>query len=72
VRKQILELAKKINGMEVAEEIISPFDLQKADELFLTNVIIGIQPITKYRKKEFSVEVSKVLVAKLNESLGLI
>ena len=58
--------------MEVAEEIISPFDLQKADELFITNVIKGVQPITKYRKKEFSIEVSKTLVLKLNESLSLL
>jgi branched-chain amino acid aminotransferase len=72
MRKQILGLAKKINGIEVAEEIISPFDLQKADELFVTNVIKGIQPITKYRKKEFSIEISKNLVAKLNESLSLV
>ncbi|MBF4470440.1 aminotransferase class IV [Flavobacterium sp. HJJ] len=72
MRKQILELAKKIEGIEVFEEIISPFDLQKADELFVTNVIKGIQPITKYRKKEFSVETSKVLVTLLNDSLGLV
>ena len=32
---------------EIIEKSISPFDLQKADELFITNVIIGIQPITK-------------------------
>lgn len=72
MRKQILQLAKKINDIEVVEEIISPFDLQKADELFVTNVIKGVQPITKYRKKEFSVAISRVLVAKLNESLELI
>lgn len=72
MRKQILQLAKKINGIEVIEEIISPFDLQKADELFITNVIKGIQPITKYRKKEFSVEISKALIVKLNESLNLV
>lgn len=72
MRKQILQLTKKINGMEVVEEIISPFDLQKADELFVTNVIKGVQPITKYRKKDFSVDVSRILVAKLNESLGLV
>ena len=72
MRKQILELAKKINGIEVAEEIISPFDLQKADELFVTNVIKGVQPVSKYRKKEFSIELSRVLVAKLNESLNLV
>lgn len=72
MRKQILELAKKIEGIEVVEEIISPFDLQKADELFVTNVIKGIQPITKYRKKEFSIEISKTLVAALNKSLNLV
>jgi branched-chain amino acid aminotransferase len=72
MRKQILELAKKIEGMEVMEEIISPFDLQKANELFITNVVIGIQPITKYRKKEFSNEISKTLITTLNKSLGLV
>lgn len=72
MRKQILELAKKIDGIEVVEDIISPFDIQKADELFVTNVVKGVQPITKYRKKEFSIEISKVLVARLNETLNLV
>ncbi|WP_264566860.1 aminotransferase class IV [Flavobacterium sp. N3904] len=67
MRKQILGLAKKIENIEVVEEIISPFDLQKADELFITNVIKGIQPITRYRKKEFSTELSRSLVLKLND-----
>ncbi len=70
MRKQILALAKKIDGIEVLEEPISPFDLQKADELFITNVIKGVQPITKYRKKEFSTELSRVLVKKLNEFIA--
>ncbi|MFH7018150.1 aminotransferase class IV [Flavobacterium sp. FlaQc-47] len=70
MRKQILALAKKTEGIEVLEEIISPFDLQKADELFLTNVITGIQPITKYRKKEFTSNLAHLLVQKLNESIS--
>jgi branched-chain amino acid aminotransferase len=70
MRKQILALAKKVEGIEVLEEIISPFDLQKADELFLTNVITGIQPITKYRKKEFKINLAHLLVQKLNESIS--
>ncbi|MFC0776558.1 aminotransferase class IV [Flavobacterium sp. HJSW_4] len=69
MRKQILALSKKVEGIEVSEEIISPFDLQKADELFLTNVIMGIQPITKYRKKEFTTNLAHLLVQKLNESI---
>lgn len=70
MRKQILDLAKKVEGIEVLEEIISPFDLQKADELFLTNVITGIQPITKYRKKEFISNLAHLLLQKLNESIS--
>jgi len=69
MRKQILALAKKVEGIEVVEEVISPFDLQKADELFLTNVIMGIQPITKYRKKKFTTNLAHLLVHKLNESI---
>jgi len=70
MRKQILALAKKMEGIEVAEEIISPFELQKADELFLTNVITGIQPITKYRKKQFTSNIANLLLQKLNESIS--
>ncbi|WP_040473556.1 aminotransferase class IV [Flavobacterium frigoris] len=67
MRKQILEIAKNMGSLEVVEEVISPFDLQKADELFITNVIKGIQPITKYRKKSFDAVISKDLLGKLNE-----
>ncbi|MFM2368915.1 MAG: hypothetical protein RL619_1215 [Bacteroidota bacterium] len=68
MRKQILGLAKKIENIEVVEEAISPFDLQKADELFITNVIKGIQPITRYRKKQFTTKLATKLVEKLNEA----
>ncbi|NMH28053.1 aminotransferase class IV [Flavobacterium silvaticum] len=67
MRKQILSIAKKSGKWEVSEESISPFDLQKADELFVTNVIRGIQPITKYRKKEFTREASVYLTDELNK-----
>ena len=70
MRKQILNLAKKIENIEVVEEVISPFDLQKADELFITNVIKGIQPITQYRKKSFVTTVSNQLLEKLNEMVS--
>lgn len=69
MRKQVLALARKIETLEVVEEAISPFDLQKADELFVTNVIKGIQPITKYRKKEYETKVSKDLLLRLNAQI---
>ena len=71
MRKQILGLASKIEGLEVVEEPISPFNLQKADELFITNVIKGIQSITKYRKKEFENTIANELVKRLNAQIRL-
>jgi len=70
MRRQVLALARKIENLEVVEEVISPFELQKSDELFITNVIKGIQPITKYRKKEFATNLATILVQKLNESIS--
>lgn len=69
MRKQILKLAKELDGIEVLEQPISPFDLQKADELFITNVIVGIQSITKYRKKEFEKIIANQLLVKLNQAI---
>ena len=70
MRKQIISLAKQFGTIEVIEKEISPFDLQKADELFITNVIIGIQPITKYRKKVFEVKFATQLLEKLNNEIN--
>lgn len=66
-RKQIIAFAKKMEGIEMVEAPISPFDLQKADELFITNIIQGIQPITQYRKKTYTTNVSAQLLEKLND-----
>src|SRR5690606_195609 len=46
MRKQVMEVIGSLENYELDETSISPFELQKADELFLTNVIMGIQPIS--------------------------
>lgn len=71
MRKQIIALAKKVEGVEIVEESISPFDLQKADEIFITNVIQGIQPVTKYRKKEYGNALASKLLLRLNAAVRL-
>ena len=71
MRKQIIDIVKDIPDYELTEESISPFELQKADEIFITNVITGIQPVTKYRKKTFTNTVAKLLVQKLNVKMRL-
>lgn len=70
MRKQVLGILPKM-GYEVVEKSISPFDLQKANELFLTNATRGVQWVEKYRKKTFVNEVSQALVSKLNIQVAL-
>ncbi|HEX9979822.1 MAG TPA: aminotransferase class IV [Flavobacterium sp.] len=67
MRKQVLAIARKIPDLEVVEQSISTFDLQKGDELFITNVISGIRPVTKYRKKTYGYKFSEELTSRLNE-----
>ncbi len=66
IRAKIIEIVKKLPEYQLVEESISPFELQKADEMFITNVIVGIRPVSKYRKKEYAAEVSKTLLSRLN------
>lgn len=71
MRKQIIEIIKSFSDYCIEEASISPFELQKADELFSTNIIVGIQSITKYRKKEFATKVSEIVIKELNIKLKL-
>ncbi len=72
MRKQIIELLEKHPDYTIVEQPVSAFELQKADELFLTNAIIGIQPITQYRKKTYQNTLSKDLLNRLNAKIRLL
>jgi branched-chain amino acid aminotransferase len=65
-RGKILEIVKKLSDYKIEESSISPFELQKADEMFITNVALGIQPVKKYRKKDYEANVAKTLLGRLN------
>ena len=65
VRKKVLNILENHPDFLVEETIISPFDVQKADEVFITNAIVGIQPVTNYRKKEFATDISTKLQSSL-------
>lgn len=71
MRMQVIEIVQKLEGYTLEEAPLSPFELQKADELFITNSIVGIQPVTNYRKKEYAMDVSRMLVEKLNTKIRL-
>ena len=71
VREKLIEIISKSSEYKLDESSISPFELQKADEIFITNIIQGIVPVTKYRKKAYASEVSKALLGMLNTKLRL-
>ncbi len=62
-RKQLMRIIEKQTDFTLEEKSISPFELQKSDEIFITNAISGIQSVSKYRKKSFSQSVARQLVA---------
>ena len=53
VRTKVIEIIAKNKEYTLEETNISPFEIQKADEVFITNAIMGIQAITNYKKKSF-------------------
>ena len=65
-REKVINIIKSSSNYDIEEAVISPFEIQKADELFITNSIIGIQPVTNYRKKVFSTDISKKLAVSFN------
>jgi len=65
-REKVINIIESNNDYDIEETVISPFEIQKADEVFITNSILGIQPITNYRKKTFSTDISKKLAMSLN------
>lgn len=70
MRKQVIDILKSNKDLTVIEESISPFELQKADELFMSNTIIGIQPVSKYRKKHYETSISNTILEILNKKIN--
>ena len=53
VRTKVIEIIAKNKEYTLEETNISPFEIQKADEVFISNAIMGVQAITNYKKKSF-------------------
>lgn len=70
-RKNLIGWAKDI-GLEIKEESINPFELQKADEIWLTNTISGVQWVEKYRKRTYKGDKAKELIELLQRKLNVL
>lgn len=68
MRNHVLKIAQSA-GLQAEEGRLIPEDLLQADEVFLTNAIRGILWVSSFRGKQYTNEVAKLLVDKINESI---
>jgi len=55
VRKQMIKLLEE-DGYEISEDKLRPYEINIADQVFVTNSISGIQFVNQFRKKTFTGE----------------
>lgn len=53
MREKVIQLAKQL-GIDAYESVFTPVELEMADELFLTNALIGIWPVRCIGKTRFT------------------
>lgn len=66
IRKKIIENCSDW-GYTIEEKEMKPFELIKADEVFLTNSIKGVQWVESYKNKKYQNEISSDILKKLND-----
>lgn len=69
MRKQLMRLSYKLS-LKVEERAITPFELQRADELWVTNTIVGISPVVRYRRKTYQNQVAIKALDLLNSNIA--
>lgn len=69
MRKKILESLKQSQILSFEEKNISPFELISSDEIWISNSISGIIPVTEYRKKRFSKMFAQTMVEYFNKKI---
>jgi len=67
MRKKIIELIKKVPKYEIQEKDFSPYELVSSDEIWVTNSISGIIPVTEYRRKSFLNNIGTIIISYFNK-----
>jgi len=69
MREQIIQIALNL-GITVYDDcIMKPNQLMDADEIFLTNAIVGIRWVVAYEERRYFNRSSKILIEELNKKL---
>lgn len=65
-RKMILEILKKTNQY-ITEKPIKLEDVIAADEMWITNSIMGVRAVTHFQNKKYRADFAQKMIEKLNE-----
>ncbi|MGB1449873.1 MAG: aminotransferase class IV [Flavobacteriaceae bacterium] len=60
-RSQLIRFLNQSNDFDLKEDAISPFSIQKADEVFVLVDGTAIYSVPQYRKKKFSTSMTKII-----------
>tara|TARA_B100000929_G_scaffold279396_1_gene256498 strand:- start:1030 stop:1866 length:837 start_codon:yes stop_codon:yes gene_type:complete len=71
MRNKIIELINKLTNLEIEEKDFSPYELISSDEIWVSNSIFGIIPVTEYRRKLFSNKVAITILNYLNKQMSV-
>lgn len=69
-RSKLISVINQAVDYDLVEEEISPFALQKADEMFVLDGIKGIVSVLNYRKKTFSTFTAKAICQLMEQKLA--
>lgn len=65
LRKKLITLINESTEYSIVEGTIDSYELLQSDELFITNSVIGVQPVTQFKKKIYKSNIGKDLNKKL-------
>ena len=67
MRNKIIELINKIPLFEILEKDFSAYEIISSQEVWVSNSISGIIPVSQYRNKQFGSSVAKKVIDFLNQ-----
>ena len=71
MRNKIIELINKIPLFEILEKDFSAYEIISSQEVWVSNSISGIIPVSQYRNKQFGNSVAKKVIDFLNQEIIL-
>ena len=65
LRAETIKMVNEIDSLKLLEIPLSIYDLQQADEVFVTNSLIEIQSVTHFKRKVFATDKTTIIKKKL-------